>query len=228
MREKCDEVFGTARRSFRDTRGMWSRPENIPVEQYDVVITFDPIWDRPADSPTLFAYFVVEHWDRLYQEALRAPRGHYDLFLAHMLDAPNTIDSLPQPLAFPYLRDPDAVRAVFPAEKEQAVWADFRTLTTLGMAETYGMWVAGGHAAAERLEETLGLPVRYKSAALTKTHTAFPIRLPGAIPRITLTRWAAAGITWPLEPLRERARPSATRRPSAACASASRRKRFIA
>ena len=80
-----------------------------------------------------------------------------------MLDAPKTLASLPQALAFPYLRDPDAVHAVFPAEKEEAVWADFRTLTTLGMAETYGMWVATGHAAAKRLEETLRLPVRYKS-----------------------------------------------------------------
>ena len=30
------------------------------------------------------------------------------------------------------------------------------------MAETYGIWVASGDAAANRLEETLGLPVRYK------------------------------------------------------------------
>lgn len=138
-------------------------PEKIPVEQYDLVITFDPIWPVPANSSTLFAYFVVEHWDRIYKESLREPRGKYDLFLAHMLDAPNTLTSLPQALAFPYLRDPDTVQAVFPAEKEEAVWADFRTLTTLGMAENYGMWVATGHAAAKRLEETLRLPVRYKS-----------------------------------------------------------------
>lgn len=146
----------------RHTRNVMS-PGEIPVDNYDLVITFDPIWTVPADSPTLFAYFVVEHWDRLYQESLRAPLGRYDLFLAHMLDAPKTLSSLPQSLAFPYLRDPDAVHAVFPAEKEEAVWADFRTLTTLGMSENYGMWVATGHGAATRLEETLRLPVRYKS-----------------------------------------------------------------
>jgi hypothetical protein len=146
----------------RHTRNVVA-PGEIPVEQYDLVITFDPIWAVPANSSTLFAYFVVEHWDRLYQEALRGPRGQYDLFLAHMLDAPNTLSSLPQALAFPYLRDPDTVQAVFPAEKDEAVWADFRTLATLGMAETYGMWVATGDAAAKRLEETLRLPVRYKS-----------------------------------------------------------------
>jgi hypothetical protein len=147
----------------RHTRGIVA-PEKIPVEQYDLVITFDPILSVPAESPALFAYFVVEHWDRLYQEALRAPLGRYDLFLAHMLDAPEKLVSLPQAVAFPYMRDPDTVHAVFPAEKEEAVWADFRTLTTLGMAETYGMWVASGHAAAKRLEETLHLPVRYRAS----------------------------------------------------------------
>jgi hypothetical protein len=139
-------------------------PEKIPVEQYDLVVTFDPIWPVPADSSTLFAYFAVEHWDHFYQDGLRAPYGGYDLFLAHMMDAPKELTSPPQALAFPYLRDPDTVRAAFPAAKEDAVWADFRTLTTLGMAETYGLWAAAGHAAAQRLEEALRLPVRYRAA----------------------------------------------------------------
>jgi hypothetical protein len=138
--------------------------DKIPIEQYDLVITFDPILAVPANSPTLFAYFVVEHWDCLYKESMYGPLGRYDLFLAHMMDAPNTLAALPQALAFPYVRDPDAVQAAFPAEKDEAVWADFRTLTTLGMAETYGMWVASGHAAAKRLEETLRLPVRYRAS----------------------------------------------------------------
>jgi hypothetical protein len=139
-------------------------PEQIPAEKYDLIITFDPIWTVPEDSSKLFAYFVVEHWDRLYNQSLRAPIGRYDLFLAHMMDAPEQLSSLPQALAFPYLRDPDTVRTAFPAEKEEAAWADFRTLTTLGMAESYGMWVASGHAAAQRLEETLRLPVRYRGS----------------------------------------------------------------
>lgn len=137
-------------------------PQRIPIEQYDLVVTFDPIWDVPRESPTLFAYFVVEHWDRLYGQSLRAALGNYDLFLAHMMDAPKTLESLPQPLAFPYLRDPDAVRAAFRSDKEETVWADFRTLTTLGMAETYDIWVSTGHPAAKRLEEALQIPVRYK------------------------------------------------------------------
>jgi len=152
-----------AERVWRYTRNV-VEPAQIPVEQYDLVITFDPIWKPPVESSTLFAYFVVEHWDRLYKEALHGPMAHYDLFLAHMMDAPETLSALPQALAFPYLRDPDAVHAAFTSEKEEAVWADFRTLTTLGMAETYGVWVASGHAAARRLEEALCLPVRYKAS----------------------------------------------------------------
>ncbi len=161
--QEVRKYLGGAEMVMRHTRNVVA-PEKIPVEQYDLVITFDPIWAVPANSSTLFAYFVVEHWDRLYKEALLQPRGQYDLFLAHMLDAPKTIASLPQALAFPYLRDPDTVQAVFPAEKEEAVWADFRTLTTLGMAENYGMWVASGDAAAKRLEETLRMAVRYKGS----------------------------------------------------------------
>jgi hypothetical protein len=156
-------IPGRAEMVTRHTRNVVA-PEEIPFEQYDLVVTFDPILAVPADSSALFAYFVVEHWDRLYQQALREPRGRYDLFLAHMQDAPKNLASLPQALAFPYLRDPDTVQAVFPVEKEDAVWADFRTLTTLGMAETYGLWVDTGHAAAKRLEETLRLPVRYKDS----------------------------------------------------------------
>lgn len=155
------KLLGSADLMARYTRKI-VQPKEVPVDLYDLVVTFDPFWSVPSDSPTLFAYFVVEHWDRLYNESLRRPLARYDLFLAHMLDAPQNLTSLPQALAFPYLRDPETVQAVFRAEKEDAIWADFRTLTTLGMAETYGMWVPAGHAAAKRLEEVLGQPVRYR------------------------------------------------------------------
>jgi hypothetical protein len=147
----------------RNTRNVVA-PDQIPFDGYDLVITFDPILKAPADSSTLFAYFVVEHWDHLYRAGQLAPQNGYDLFLAHILDAPETVVALPQPLAFPYLRDPETVQAVFRTEKEDVVWVDFRTLTTLGMADAYGTWVPTGHGAAKRLEETFRLPVRYKSS----------------------------------------------------------------
>ena len=91
-------IPGRAESIIRNTRNVVA-PGEIPFDDYDLVITFDPILDVPADSSALFAYFVVEHWDHLYKEAQRRPHGGYDLFLAHILDAPKTIDSLPQPLA---------------------------------------------------------------------------------------------------------------------------------
>jgi len=162
-KEAALQIPGRADMIVRNTRNVVA-PEQIPFDQYDLVISFDPILNVPETSCTLFTYFVVEHWDHLYKDAQRGPHGRYDLFLAHILDAPETVRSIPQTLAFPYLRDPDTVQSVFGTEKLDAVWADFRTLTTLGMAETYGPWVSTGHGAAQRLEEALRIPVRYKSS----------------------------------------------------------------
>lgn len=162
-KEAALQIPGRAEMIVRNTRNVVA-PEQIPFDQYDLVISFDPILKVPEPSSTLFAYFVVEHWDHQYKDAQRGTHGCYDLFLAHILDAPEAIQSIPQALAFPYLRDPETVQSVFRAEKCDAVWADFRTLNTLGMAATYGPWVSAGHGAAKRLEEALGISVRYKSS----------------------------------------------------------------
>lgn len=133
---------------------------DIPFEEYDVVITFDPILDVPERSRTLFSYYMQEHWDRLYHQSLQKPIGHYDLFLAHMMDADQEITSLPQAISFPYLRAPEVVRSTFQVkEKEEVVWVDWRTLTTLAMTE---QWDKAAEAAAKRLEEVIGLPLCYK------------------------------------------------------------------
>lgn len=135
-------------------------PSEIPFEEYDVVITFDPILDVPERSGTLFCYYMQEHWDRLYRQSLQRPIGNYDLFLAHMMDAEQGLISIPQAISFPYLRAPEVMRSTFQMEeKEEVVWIDWRTLTTLGMTE---QWDKAAEAAAKRLEEVIGIPVRYK------------------------------------------------------------------
>ncbi len=134
-------------------------PTHIPFEEYDVVITFDPILDVPECSRTVFAYYVQEHWDRLYSQSLRKQIGNYDLFLAHMMDAEQELSSLPQAISFPYVRAPDIMCSTFQVDKEEAVWVDWRTLTTLGMTE---LWNEAAEAAAKRLEELIGFPVQYK------------------------------------------------------------------
>jgi hypothetical protein len=150
-------------------------PSDIPFEDYDVVITLDPVLKVPHGSKTLFAYYMQEHWDRLYTLSLHRPIGNYDLFLAHMLDADPELKGLPQALSFPYLYTSEATRSILDvSEKEEAVWADWRVLTMLGMCER---WDTAAEAAAKRLEEVLRLPVRYKGS-FDKTRTPLGIADP--------------------------------------------------
>jgi hypothetical protein len=145
----------------RHTQGI-VEPSEIPFESYDLVITNDPILRFPRNSGTLYAYFVAEHWDRRYRAALDRPRKNADLFFAHMLDAPSALHSLPQAVAFPYLRDPKTMRVLFASsERDEAVWADWRTLSFLS-ASSHGNNPAATKSAAERLQEALGLPVAFR------------------------------------------------------------------
>lgn len=135
--------------------------EAVPFEEYDIVISVDPILSVPKHSRTLFAYYVAEHWDQLYKQSLKKPVGNYDLFLAHMLDASQTVDYLPQSISFPYLRDSDTMRAVFGDKgKEESVWIDWRTLSVLGSGDIEDKIA---ETVATTVEERLGIPVRYKS-----------------------------------------------------------------
>lgn len=145
-------------------------PTEIPFEQYDLVITFDPILDVPAPSRTLFAYYCQEHWDEPYRESLREPIGNYDLFLAHMMDSKPKLTRLPQAISFPYLRAPDVVRSVFPVEKQEVVWIDWRTFMTLSFAEFSDPWNEGCEQAAERLQQVLPLPIQYRGKLYENTY----------------------------------------------------------
>lgn len=149
-------------------------PREIPYDSYDLVITNDPILDFPRSSHTLFAYFVVEHWDRRYRASLRRPIRNADLFLAHMMDAPVSLESLPQAISFPYLRDPEAMRALFAhADREEGIWADWRTLSLLSAA-TNGNGFDATKRAARRLEEALHLPVAFRSFSMGLYHGEDP------------------------------------------------------
>jgi len=137
--------------------------EEIPFEQYDLVISFDAILGAPDDNVPLFAYFAQEHWDRLYTQSLRRPAAGYDLFLAHMMDSNSTVSSLPQSISFPYLHDADLVRSTFPGQRQEAVWVEWRTLMTLGMKDSSEPWSEVGEAAVARLKDILDLPICYRS-----------------------------------------------------------------
>lgn len=135
--------------------------KDIPFERYDIVISSDPILDIPKFQRTVFAYHMAEHWERLYKESLKKPMGNYDLFLAHMLDAPQTVNYLPQAISFPYLRDPDTMRSVFYEDnKQESVWIDWRTFKALGLIDVEHSVV---DTAAREIEQQIGISVSYKS-----------------------------------------------------------------
>jgi hypothetical protein len=145
--------------------------EEVPFHEYDLVITFDAILDVPRDSDyPVFCYYAQEHWDRLYTSSLCRPAKGYDLFLAHMMDSNSTLRRLPQSVSFPYLHDPNLVRSTFQSEKKEAVWAEWRTLMSLGMRDSAEPWSAVGDAAARRLEGVLELPIRYQSKLHGQTY----------------------------------------------------------
>jgi hypothetical protein len=137
------------------------QPEDILFNDYDLVITIDAILDVPLGAKPLFAYYAAEHKDRHYVESREKPLRNYDLFLDHMMEASGDLKSLPQAIAFPYLHDLDTCRSMFGREKEEAIGIDWRTLATLTLAEIDDPWSDASEAAAKRVEEVLGLPLRY-------------------------------------------------------------------
>lgn len=145
-------------------------PAEIPFEKYDLVITIDSILDVPECPSTLFCYFAQEHWDQVYIQSLRQPLGKYDLFLAHMMDAEPNLTRLPQAVSFPYLRAPDVACSVFSLERQEKIWIDWRTLTTLSFADFSDPWSEGCAAAAERLQGVLPLPIQYRGKLHENTY----------------------------------------------------------
>jgi hypothetical protein len=144
--------------------------EKIPFEEYDLVISFDAILDVPRRHPALFAYYAQEHWDRLYAESLVQPRKNYDLFLAHMMDSNPDVDEVPGAISFPYLHDPKLMQRIFPCEKREAVWVEWRTLMTLALKDSSVPWGPEGEAAGKRLAELLDLPICYRGTLVAQTY----------------------------------------------------------
>ena len=104
---------------------------DMPLDEYDVVITLDPILRPPRNSTALYAYFQNEHHNTEYANSLQAPLPGYDLFLDHMMQAPVWAYDLPQPVAFPYPRDPFISRGMCSTEKTDTIWFDKRFVMML-------------------------------------------------------------------------------------------------
>lgn len=157
------------------------RPQEIPWDAYDVVISLDPCLRPPRNSRTLFAYYMNEHVDVLYTISRRKVLAGYDLFLDHRLQSALTLTRLSQPIACPYLWEGVITRQiVWPDAQvtlpEEAIFVEWRTLTLLA-GERARQWRRHPHGAApatlglteveaaqlaERLARYFGLPVRYR------------------------------------------------------------------
>jgi hypothetical protein len=142
--------------------------EKIPFSDYDLIITVDPMLTPSKDSRTVFAYYVQEHWDRLYRESMHQPRSGYDLFLDHMMDAPAPLDHLPQAVSFPYIHDPQFLRSQFAPPRQDVVWSDHRVLMTLAGRKPGELAFAEASAAKVRLERVLGIEIRCRAISHTK------------------------------------------------------------
>jgi hypothetical protein len=132
----------------------------IPFDDYDLVVTHDAILDVPRGHKALFAYYAAEHVDRHYVESRQGPLRNYDLFLDHLMEAPAELKSIPQTIAFPYVRDPASARLLFGGEKESAIWVDWRTLVSLASDGLSDPWRDATDNAAKRLADILGVPIR--------------------------------------------------------------------
>lgn len=108
-----------------------SNVADVSLESYDVVISLDPILRPSRNDRTLYAYFQNEHHHSEYSQSIRDPLPGYDLFLDHMMKAPSWVYDLPQPVAFPYPRDPFVTRGICHGEQTDVIWFDKRFVMML-------------------------------------------------------------------------------------------------
>jgi FkbM family methyltransferase len=148
---------------FDDHMEHVQRIGDIPVNDYDVVITLDPILRPPSNSKTLFAYYQNEHHDDEYKRSVKAPLPGYDLFLDHMMNAPGWAYDLPQSVAFPYLRNPFVIRAICRGKQEDTIWFDKRFIMMLTHGNE-GYHRPGFEHTMAFLEQRFGMRATFRNA----------------------------------------------------------------
>ena len=120
-------------------------PFQIDFNNYDIVITHDPILypyinELKSKSPkTVFGYIMVEHssW-QMHQFGFE-----YDLWLDHTLNSVDEVVRFPQSINYFFPRVPDEVRNMFKAPKN-SLFIDYRS---------YGHFIEGSNNVALTLEQ---------------------------------------------------------------------------
>jgi hypothetical protein len=128
------------RRSLLEKHTETTSIEDVPFEEYDVIITLDPILRPPRFSKPLFAYVHNEHTDPAFAVSKLQPFPGYDLFLDHMLQSRIDITSVPQPVSFPYPRCPQVLRSMFRERIPSSVYLDPRTVIGAARGNPYVPW----------------------------------------------------------------------------------------
>ena len=133
-------------------------PDEVPVEDYDVVIALYP-WVKPRGD-ALFTYTIQEHWDPLFLQSCARVMDGYDLHLDGMFSSRYELEEMPQSIGFPFPKFPQELRQVVgTVEKSGAAWIDGRVL--LAMIDRKLWNEEEARTAAEDMARVLGIPLRY-------------------------------------------------------------------
>lgn len=103
-------------------------PQNIPFDEYDLVITHDPILQpyitdlKNQFKNTIFSYILVEHssWQ------MQMLGFEYDLWLDHTLQSTWNVHRFPQAINYIFPRTPDIVSNIFNQNKD-SIFIDYRS-----------------------------------------------------------------------------------------------------
>lgn len=129
----------------------------VPWEDYDVVITIDPIISKKLAekySNILWIYNEPSHRSGRSQEAVRGgPEKPYDLYWDHYLRPSRKLKGLPQSIGLPYFTSPDIMRDLVKPTNEPAVFLDSRHVFEIPRRER--------HAMAHDYRNMCGLQVRH-------------------------------------------------------------------
>ena len=127
VRQKIDQHLQT----FENNAENVTHVADLSLDDYDVVISLDPILRPPRNGKPLYAYFQNEHHHNEYSLSIRTPMPGYDLFLDHVMKSSAWVYRLPQSVAFPYPRDPFVMRGMCSSEPTGAIWFDKRFVMML-------------------------------------------------------------------------------------------------
>lgn len=132
------------------------RISEIPWEEYDRVISLDPILGNlPRRYPhILWCYEELSHACKRAREAVKKgrPHGGYDLYFDRFLETKGSLKGLPQIVPFPHMQSADILRDLVAPKNESVVFIEPRNIPKT--RETRAQMCA-------EFRNICGLPVRH-------------------------------------------------------------------